>query len=95
MQTGGTAPRDLPYAVGAGKRLQRFHTRKTEILGSDLTAIASLIACKIIILQQGREAEREEGTGLIPSYMCKHTHVHGCTPSPTSLCAETSLSRSR
>jgi len=55
VQTGGTAPGDLPYALGAGKRLQRFHTRKTEILGSDLTAIASLIACKIIILEKGRE----------------------------------------
>lgn len=43
METGGTAPRDLPYAFGAGKRLQRLHTKNTELLGSDLTAIAGLI----------------------------------------------------
>lgn len=76
MQTGGTAPGDLPSAFGAGKRLQRFHTRRAEIFGSDLTAIASLIACKIIILQKARKGGREGGTGLIPPNMCKQPHVH-------------------
>lgn len=50
-----TRHRPLGSPLGAGKRLQRFHTRKTVIHGRDLTAIANLIGCKIIMVQKGRE----------------------------------------
>lgn len=66
--------------------MQRFHTRKTELLGSDLTAIAGLIARKIIILQRGRE---EQGSFR---RTCANTHTRALTHAQPNNCKCRNLS---
>lgn len=67
--------RDLPYAFGAGKRLQRFHTRQAELLGSDLTAIAGLIACKKSLFCKGGGRNRAHSTLHVQTDTCALMHA--------------------